>query len=107
MRYPPGTTVPTATPGSVHTTRSPDVSAFEPPRPVKLQSEDYRLSVREWCRIWRPALIMFATLFVGLLLLAGFVFHEVGIVTPLDGAYMWLHDTFGPGEGHTVAGWMW
>jgi len=50
---------------------------------------------------------MFATLFVGLLLLAGFVFHEVGIVTPLDGAYMWLHDTFGPGEGHTVAGWMW
>ena len=48
-------------------------------------------------------------LFVGLLLLAGFVFHEVGITTPLDGAYTWLHTTFGGMEepAHIVGAWLW
>jgi hypothetical protein len=49
----------------------------------------------------------FAVLLVGLLLLTGFVFHEVGIVTPLDGLYTWLHTAFGGMEEHSVAGWMW
>ena len=51
-------------------------------------------------------LALFAVLALGLILLAGFVFHEVGIVTPLDGLYMWLHDTFGGGEP-TVAKFIW
>lgn len=52
-------------------------------------------------------LIVAGALFVGLLLLAGFVFHEVGIVTPLDGMYTWLHTTFGGMEEHPVGAWMW
>ena len=48
-----------------------------------------------------------AALLFGLLLLTGFVFHEVGITTPLDGAYTWLHTTFGGMEEHPVGAWLW
>lgn len=61
----------------------------------------YRKPASKLARLWyRPVpfgwfLIAFTVLLVGLLLLTGFVFHEVGIVTPLDGVYTWLHTTFG------------
>jgi adenylosuccinate lyase len=59
----------------------------------------------------RTFLIVAAILFVGLFLLAGLVFHEAGIVTPLDGMYEWAHTTFGGMEEMPAASspdkWMW
>jgi len=59
----------------------------------------------------RAFLIVAAILFAGLFLLAGFVFHEVGIGTPLDGVYTWLHTTFGGMEEPAAVAvgdkWMW
>lgn len=80
-----------------------------------LTEVNQRLSESDWKRSrWyqRPVslgwfLVVAAVLLAGLLLLAGFVFHEVGIVTPLDGMYTWLHTTFGGMEEHPVGAWMW
>jgi hypothetical protein len=57
--------------------------------------------------IQRYLFLVLTTIVVVTFFLVGLALHELNIVTPFDGFYMWLHSLFGEEPMAVGDGWHW
>jgi hypothetical protein len=73
--------------------------------PLPVQTEPTEKPIEHWLGLhWKLVILVFVVLTA---FLVGLALHELNVITPLDGFYVWLHNLAGGEMPRHVAGFRW